>query len=125
MLLKKMLKTLDRHCVFRRRRRRCRGVLSCSQMDSSSILVAALSSKQNELDAFMGTTTRIPRLSSAAAFPEWKFRFEKHIRSKEPRLCRVILRCKRKITYKYIEGNELIKDPEHYTEEDFQIIEED
>ncbi|MDV3199456.1 MAG: hypothetical protein Q8874_02610, partial [Sweet potato little leaf phytoplasma] len=67
----------------------------------------------------MGSNNRIPRLSSAAGFQEWKYRFEKHIRTKEPRLWRVIMRGKRPITYKDAEGNEITKDTTKYTEEDF------
>ena len=94
-------------------------------MDSNAILTAALASKQNELDSIMGSNNGIPRLSSAAGFQEWKYRFEKHIRTHEPKLWRVIIRGQRQITYKDNDGNDLIKDPKNYTEEDFQIMEED
>ena len=42
------------------------------------------SSNHHELDSVMGTMTRIPRLTSADGFSEWKFRIEKHIKLAEP-----------------------------------------
>ena len=94
-------------------------------MDPSAILAAALTSKQNELDSIMGSNNRIPRLSSAAGFQEWKYRFEKHIRTREPKLWRVIVRGNRQIKCQDSEGNEVPKNTQDYTEEDFLIMEED
>ena len=43
-----------------------------------------------ELDAIMGTTTRIPRLLSAEGFPEWKYHIEKYIKMKDLKIWRSI-----------------------------------
>ena len=76
-----------------------------------------------ELDAVMGTTTRIPRLMSAEGFPEWKYRIEKYIKMKDFKIWRSILRDPVRVTVSV--GGQLIdKDVENYTDEDFELIEE-
>ena len=76
-----------------------------------------------ELDAVMGTTTCIPRLMYAEGFPEWKYRIEKYIKMKDFKIWRSILRDPVRITVAV--GGQLVdKSVENYTDEDFELIEE-
>ena len=76
-----------------------------------------------ELDVVMGTTTRISRLMYAEGFPEWKYRIEKYIKMKDFKIWRSILRDPVRITVSV--GGQLVdKSVENYTDEDFELIEE-
>ncbi|KAJ0446497.1 putative transcription factor interactor and regulator CCHC(Zn) family [Helianthus annuus] len=95
-------------------------------MSSNNIDLAALN-KQQELDSKLGTTTRIPRLTDANDFPEWKWRFEQHLKVKDYKLWRSILRGPREIMMdSSTEPGVKVKKPKsQYTEDDLLIIEED
>ncbi|KAJ0576133.1 putative transcription factor interactor and regulator CCHC(Zn) family [Helianthus annuus] len=84
-------------------------------MSTNNSELSALT-QQQELDSKLGTTTRIPRLTDANDFPEWKWRFEQHLKVKDYKLWRSILR-----------GPDVkIKKPrDQYTEDDLLIVEED
>ncbi|KAJ0884265.1 putative transcription factor interactor and regulator CCHC(Zn) family [Helianthus annuus] len=87
----------------------------------------AVTNAQQELDSKIGTSSRIPRLLDANDFPEWKWRFEQHIKFKEPKLWRVIERGPREIMYeKETNPGVKVKKPRaEYTDEDYAIVEED
>ena len=95
-------------------------------MSTNNVDLAALN-KQQELDSKVGTTTRIPRLTDANDFPEWKWRFEQHVKVKDSKIWRSIMRGPREImTDSPTElGLKVKKAKSEYTEEDFSIIEED
>ena len=50
------------------------------------------SSRHQDLDSVMGTMSRIPRLTSADGFSEWKHRIENHIKLTNQKIWRSILR---------------------------------
>ncbi|KAJ0861499.1 putative transcription factor interactor and regulator CCHC(Zn) family [Helianthus annuus] len=83
--------------------------------------------QQQELDSKLGTTSRIPRLTDANDFPEWKWRFEQHLKVKDYKLWRSILRGPREIMMESpTEPDVKIKKPrDQYTEDDLLIVEED
>ncbi|XP_022004663.1 uncharacterized protein LOC110902270 [Helianthus annuus] len=87
----------------------------------------AVTNAQQELDSKIGTSSRIPRLLDANDFPEWKWRFEQHIKFKEPKLWRCIERGPREIMYeKETNPGVKVKKPRaEYTDEDYAIEEED
>ncbi|KAF5815687.1 putative transcription factor interactor and regulator CCHC(Zn) family [Helianthus annuus] len=95
-------------------------------MSTNNVDLAALN-KQQELDSKLGTTTRIPRLTDANDFPEWKWRFEQHLKVKDYKLWRSILRGPREIMMdSSTEPGVKVKKPKsQYTEDDLLIIEED
>ncbi|KAJ0879802.1 putative transcription factor interactor and regulator CCHC(Zn) family [Helianthus annuus] len=79
------------------------------------------------MDSKLGTTTRIPRLTDANDFPEWKWRFEQHLKVKDYKLWRRIVRGPREIMMESsTEPGVKVKKPrEQYTEDDVLIAEED
>ncbi|TLX69506.1 hypothetical protein E9993_22955, partial [Labilibacter sediminis] len=84
---------------------------------------------QQELDNIMGTITRIPRLTitSSEKFSEWKFRFENHIKHKDIKLWRSMIKGPVKILA-VIDGDRdhtVEKKLEEYTDEDFDKAELD
>ena len=84
------------------------------------------SGRHQELDSVMGTATRIPRLTSADGFSEWKFRIESYIKMANPRVWRCMIRGPVRIT----ETNETTgavttKDMQNYTDEEWEKVEED
>ncbi|KAJ0542527.1 putative transcription factor interactor and regulator CCHC(Zn) family [Helianthus annuus] len=95
-------------------------------MSSNNSELSALT-QQQELDSKLGTTTRIPRLTDANDFPEWKWRFEQHLKVKDYKLWRSILRGPREIMMESpTEPDVKIKKPrDKYTEDDLLIVEED
>ena len=42
--------------------------------------------RNQDLDSIMGTMTRIPRLTCADGFSEWKFRIESYIKGAHPKV---------------------------------------
>ncbi|KAL4560395.1 hypothetical protein LXL04_032546 [Taraxacum kok-saghyz] len=48
--------------------------------------------RQQELDSVMGTMTRIPRLTCADGFSEWKFCIESYIKGAHPKVWRCMMR---------------------------------
>ncbi|KAL7601927.1 hypothetical protein Lser_V15G21870 [Lactuca serriola] len=76
-----------------------------------------------ELDAVMGTTTRIPRLMSADGFPEWKYRIEKYIKMMDFKVWKCIIKDPIRITTT-VAGQVFDKKIENYTDEDFESVEE-
>ncbi|KAJ0448317.1 hypothetical protein HanLR1_Chr17g0673931 [Helianthus annuus] len=95
-------------------------------MATNNAELAALNHQQ-ELDSKLGTMTRIPRLTDANDFPEWKWRFEQHLKVKDYKLWRSILRGPREIMMESpTEPDVKIKKPrDQYTEDDLLITEED
>ncbi|KAJ0839390.1 putative transcription factor interactor and regulator CCHC(Zn) family [Helianthus annuus] len=95
-------------------------------MSSNNSELSALN-QQQELDSKLGTTTRIPRLTDANDFPEWKWRFEQHLKVKDYKLWRSILSGPREIMMESpTEPDVKIKKPrDKYTEDDLLIVEED
>ncbi|MFS7944808.1 putative transcription factor interactor and regulator CCHC(Zn) family [Helianthus anomalus] len=87
----------------------------------------AVTNAQQELDSKIRTSSRIPRLLDANDFPEWKWRFEQHVKFKEPKLWRCIERGPREIMYeKETNPGVKVKKPRaEYTDEDYAIEEED
>ena len=81
------------------------------------------STQYQELDAVMGTTTRIPRLMSADGFPEWKYRIEKYIKMKDFKIWKCVLKDPVRIG-RGGGGKVVDKEIENYTDEDFESIEE-
>ncbi|XP_076928706.1 uncharacterized protein LOC143592746 [Bidens hawaiensis] len=74
----------------------------------------------------MGTTTRVPRLLSHEGFSEWKFRFEKYVKMKDPKIWRSIVIGPQVITYQRENSKEVAMKPvELYDDADFEKIEED
>ncbi|KAI3767877.1 hypothetical protein L2E82_18306 [Cichorium intybus] len=73
----------------------------------------------------MGTFTRIPRLLNAEGFDEWKFRFEKYVKIKDNKIWRSIVRGLILITNTLEDGTVVIKSPEEYSNEYFDLIEVD
>ncbi|KAJ0902997.1 putative RNA-directed DNA polymerase [Helianthus annuus] len=95
-------------------------------MSTTNSELSALT-QQQELDSKLGTTTRIPRLTDANDFPEWKWRFEQHLKVKDYKLWRSILRGPREIMMESPTEPEVkVKKPrDQYTEDDLLIVEED
>ncbi|KAJ0853333.1 putative transcription factor interactor and regulator CCHC(Zn) family [Helianthus annuus] len=95
-------------------------------MSSNNSELTALN-QQQELDSKLGTTTRIPRLTDANDFPEWKWRFEQHLKVKDYKLWRSILRGPREIMMESSTepGLKVKKPRDQYTEDDLLIVEED
>ena len=81
-------------------------------------------SAHHELDAIMGTTSRIPRLLSAEGFLKWKYRIEKYIKMKDFKIWRSILRGPIRITTTLEDGTIIDKQVENYTDDDFERVEE-
>ena len=80
----------------------------------------------HELDSVMGTMTRIPRLTSADGFSEWKFRIENHMRLTNFKLWRSMIQGPVKITITDPTlGLEIDKPLKDYTDADFEKIESD
>ena len=81
------------------------------------------SGRHQELDSVMGTATRIPRLTSADGFSEWKFRIESYIKMANPKVWRCMIRGPIRIT----ETNETTgvvttKDMQNYTDEEWEKV---
>lgn len=85
------------------------------------------SGRHQELDSVMGTVTRIPRLTSADGFSEWKFRIESYIKMGHPKVCRCMMRGPVKITFTLDDEAETVveKPVEDYTNADWEKVEED
>ena len=75
-----------------------------------------------ELDAIMGTTSRVPRLMSSDGFPEWKWTLEQHTKAKEPKVWRSIIRGPTLITYTDANKQLREKDISAYDETDFDKV---
>ena len=75
--------------------------------------------RQQDLDSVMGTMTRIPRLTYAGGFSEWKFRIESYIKGAHPKVWRSMMRGPNKITETNVTtGAVTTKLPENYTDEE-------
>ncbi|KAJ0725580.1 hypothetical protein HanPI659440_Chr12g0460441 [Helianthus annuus] len=96
-------------------------------LKNATLAAANAANLQTELDSIIGTSTRIPRLMTADDYLKWKFRFEQYVKAKEPKVWRCILRGPYVITYTTQEDSEtkLKKPEEFYSDEYFEIIEED
>ena len=82
--------------------------------------------KHQELDAVMGTMTRIPRLTCADGFYEWKFRIESYIKLAHPKVWRCMMRGPTRITETNVTtGVVTTKLVENYTDEEWEKVEED
>ena len=82
--------------------------------------------RQQELDSVMGTMTRIPRLSCADGFSEWKFRIDSYIKGAHPKVWRCMMRGPNHITETNVStGVITTKLPENYTDEEWDKVEED
>ncbi|KAI3708720.1 hypothetical protein L2E82_38115 [Cichorium intybus] len=79
----------------------------------------------SDLDTVMGTVTRIPRLLNAEDFDEWKFRFKKYAKMKDNKIWKSIVRGSIIITNTLEHGTVVIKSPEEYSNEDFDLTEVD
>ena len=55
--------------------------------------------RQQDLDSVMGTMTKIPHLSYADGFSEWKYRIESYIKGAHPKVWRSMMRGPVKITF--------------------------
>ncbi|KAL4556408.1 hypothetical protein LXL04_039059 [Taraxacum kok-saghyz] len=80
-----------------------------------------------DLDSVMGTVTRIPRLSCADGFSEWKFRIESYIKMAQPKVWRCMMRGPVKITFHLNDEAETVveKPVEDYTDAEWVLVEED
>ena len=87
-------------------------------MDSYNVM-------QHDLDAIMGTTTRVPRLTSADGFPEWKFRFIQYVKAKDVKIWRSLIRGPVKIEMTLPDKTVREKTPEEHTDEEFERVEMD
>ena len=85
------------------------------------------SGRHQELDSVMGTVTRIPRLTCADGFSEWKFRIESYIKMAHPKVWRCMMRGPVKITFTLDNEAETVveKPVEDYTNADWEKVEED
>ena len=83
--------------------------------------------RQQELDSVMGTMTRIPRLTCADGFSEWKFRIESYIKGAHPKVWRCMMRGPVKITFTLDDEAKTVVDKpvEDYTDADWEKVEED
>ena len=87
--------------------------------------------QMNELDAVIGTSTRIPRLYETDMFDEWKERFPQWIQRHEPKLWRCFLKGPTKVYEtskdKQKEGTSDLKEKEfvEYTDADWEMVEQD
>ncbi|KAL4573443.1 hypothetical protein LXL04_020249 [Taraxacum kok-saghyz] len=84
------------------------------------------SGRHQNLDSVMGTMTRIPRLTSADSFSEWKHRIENHIKLTNQKIWRSILRGPIQI-YDTDEVTSVVvkKLTKDYTDADFDKVELD
>ncbi|KAL4589806.1 hypothetical protein LXL04_002716 [Taraxacum kok-saghyz] len=75
----------------------------------------------------MGTMTRIPRLTCADGFSEWKFRIESYIKMAHPKVWRSMMRGLVKITFNLDnEAQTVVEKPvQDYTDADFEKVEQD
>ena len=81
---------------------------------------------QQELDNAIGTSTRVPRLMIGDSFAEWKYRFIQHIKGRDPKLWRSIMRGPVQITYEIDDQGTLASKPQNlWTDEDFEKTEID
>ena len=84
------------------------------------------SANHHELDSMMGTMTRIPCLSSADGFSEWKFRIENHIKLTNFKVWRSMMQGPVKITITDAAlGISVDKPLKDYTDADFEKVEAD
>ncbi|KAL4582814.1 hypothetical protein LXL04_007375 [Taraxacum kok-saghyz] len=84
------------------------------------------SGRQQDLDSVMGTMTRIPRLTSADSFSEWKHRIENHIKLTNQKIWRSILRGPIQIyDTDEVTGVVVKKLTKDYTDADFDKVELD
>ncbi|TLX69321.1 hypothetical protein E9993_23050, partial [Labilibacter sediminis] len=95
-------------------------------MDSTSKIAQI----NQEMDAVIGTSTRIPRLYDADGFDEWKWRFPQFIKRTEPKMWRSFVRGPTRITLPRGEKEPIDaplkdKDVGEYTEEDWEKVEAD
>ena len=83
--------------------------------------------RHQELDAVMGTVTRIPRLTCADGFSEWKLRIESYIKMAHPKVWRYMMRGPVKITFTLDDEAKTVveKAVEDYTDGDFEKVEQD
>ncbi|KAL4556646.1 hypothetical protein LXL04_034800 [Taraxacum kok-saghyz] len=85
------------------------------------------SGRHQELDSVMGTVTRIPRLTCADGFSEWKFRIESYIKMAHPKVWCCMMRGPVKITFTLNDEAKTVveKAVEDYTDGDFEMVELD